>query len=134
MKDARVLELEFLAELDRQKPGEKPKRIGGTTDGVEADMWLHLVRRRAVEATDTFIRDSSLDAGTRFDLNHRQAFTELVKGGHIAVKITHRGRLRMQRLRDELRLNRGRDAFGILFDKQAFDRELAVELPFVDEG
>ncbi|MCA9680273.1 MAG: diguanylate cyclase [Myxococcales bacterium] len=55
-----------------------------------------------------------------------QAFNELVEGQEASLRLNHRGRLRLARLRDELRANRLRDKFGILIDQRHLERDLMV--------
>ena len=55
---------------------------------------------------------------------------DLRLGHAVTLRIGHKGRVRLWQLRDELRADRGREQFGILLDRRAWDRELAVQLLF----
>jgi diguanylate cyclase (GGDEF)-like protein len=126
-EDPRVMELNYLAALDRA-PNGIPHGRGAS--GRFRQMLLHLLRQGCVQVRRR-PTDAEVVAGA-VGYEKRKSAMSMVLVGILAltVEITHAGRLQIYRLRDELRANRDREPFGVLFDRRAFERELPSLLPF----
>lgn len=138
--DARLRELNFLAEVERGAfrwtfQSSDPRRDmvarllhEGHFNGIGLLSWSYSGNlSREVWAAEGSGRGMNplalkLEQERWFELN------QLLGGQEVQLRLNHKGRLRMAELRDELRGNRLRDQFGILWDQRHVDHDLAVDL------
>lgn len=146
MRDPRLAEVEFLSDLaklevrdvtwvvDRSAPP-----VYGLTDQQYRELILHfllsgfvngpadmVVSGRILGSPQLFrtIKDS-LDSALMRDV------TDFLSGRHCLLRISHPGRLRLWQLRDELLSKRKLDAFGILNDREFWERDLEITFAFL---
>jgi diguanylate cyclase (GGDEF)-like protein len=138
MRDPRLAELECLIRLEREGPLdiEVPKNATIEMFGLGAtplrEMFAELIEQGFVNGNATAM-DRDWVGGASRDLAgevRRDDLINLAKGHPIRLRIGHKGRIQLWNLRDQLRADRDRDQFGILYDRRAWERELAVQLPF----
>lgn len=142
-EDARVTELEFLAFLECtgpmvEMPGNAPERHG-LRQRIFKDMVVALLCDGCV-AGDEGVPTLS-NTGTPVDprthlwrQNHQTTVRILEDRFPYFIRLTHDGRLRMARLRDELDRGRLYDQTGILLDGRHVERDLRVRLATAGEG
>ncbi len=125
--------------LEREGPLTLTVAKGGNVDrfglaaGPLREMLSELIEQGFVNGNASAMDDdrSAQDNTRNLASDARLAdLNDLRLGRAITVRIGHKGRVRLWRLRDELRADRGRDKFGILFDDRAWERELPVQLLF----
>ena len=139
--DARVEELQLLASIDRAPRLQFAcYRDADAAQLRRRGIVLSLLREDYVNDMDTMSWDhdpnvwSNTKTGVDDPLSHRlrrsraDALDRLLTGQSIDLQLSHRGRVRMAQLRDELHRDRLRDAFGILLDQRHVTRDLAVAL------
>jgi diguanylate cyclase (GGDEF)-like protein len=141
MRDPRLAEIGFLSALERA-----PVSLGvgsafnGEWYGLGAEavrsMLFDMLAQQLVNGPATILAGELTEF--RNPIRSAEILAEhhcenLLAGTQVEYRITHKGRIRLWRLRDELRTDRGREPFGILFDRRAWDRELAVQLYFATE-
>jgi diguanylate cyclase (GGDEF)-like protein len=140
VRDPRLAELEFLSELERHAddpqrqvdPASNMKQVDvgngayGLGRSAFRDMLHHLLERGLLAGPATM-----MDRFQSGPPNLEKVWEDLDyarRGIGLKVAITHPGRLRIWELRDRLLADRGREPFGILFDRGAWDREVGVQL------
>src|SRR5207245_1672115 len=114
--DARLEELRFLSEVDRlgsyDVPPSKdptPRRqmivslvVDGYLNGIDTMPWLHS-------------NDFDLDA--EFERGRRDVLSRILGGvGPTYVRVSHKGRVRISELRQALKVGRGKERFGLLWE------------------
>jgi GGDEF domain-containing protein len=140
-KDARLEELDFLARLER---GSVEASIHG--DALLSNLRtkhliLHLLREGYVNGIDSS-RGGSLGWSTESGHQTRDWATNrqwvdigrVLEGQSVSLCISHRGRVRIAELRDELRSGKYRDPSGLLWSVRHLDRDLAVALLAASEA
>jgi diguanylate cyclase (GGDEF)-like protein len=139
MKDPRVVEIEFLSALERERPStiapwDWEKRLGISGEAFR-DMVFDLFRSCCLDGASALIPPSHtlnappeevLGSWGAYDLqrNVRSA----LKRESFAAYVNHAGRLRLFRLQDEIAGGRIKDAFGLLWDQRHWDTDLIVRL------
>lgn len=112
--DARLREMQFLAQLDREGPRMYQERYAGTP---EQQMIYSL-------ALDGYINDGS-DTSTP----DGPGTTRLMRMGQLfKLAIGHRGRVRLSELQQQLKTGRDRDDTGLLWAKRHLVTDLAIAL------
>jgi diguanylate cyclase (GGDEF)-like protein len=141
--DPRVAELEFLAFLDGQVgaltvSADTHGRFGIPADRFK-DMVFGLVSENCVTGTDRSsshyidAQRSPTDPASHFWAASEGTIGRLLGGTFpYSLRITHAGRLRLSRLRDELDRGRISDQTGILVDGRHFDRDLRVRFAMAE--
>lgn len=137
-RDPRLIELQLLAELDRPNPeGPGPVHVAPGQSGIDyltLEAWLALARDLSITTDWTptkFTRAPDPFPDPEKALKERGVrLVEQLEGSGTPdrVRITHRGRLRLYRLRAELDAGRIRDKFGILWDDRHWETDLQVRL------
>jgi diguanylate cyclase (GGDEF)-like protein len=137
--DPRFAELACLTRLER----EGPLTIGVPKGAAEGMFGLNSEQLREMLAE--FIEQglvngnaTAMDDDRSFPDNSRNLasdvrlrdLNDLRFGRRLTFRIGHKGGAYLHHLRDELRAYQGREQFGILFDRRAWDRELRVQLEF----
>jgi diguanylate cyclase (GGDEF)-like protein len=138
MRDPRLAEIEFLAAVERQPllyvPAQEPwKRLGLSKTAME-QMLFEMLAEQFLNGPALALAGGTSDPKFAVANLVNNDLASLCRGGSLHLQITHRGRVHLFRRRDELRADRGRDQFGILFDRRAWDRELAVQLIFATDS
>lgn len=136
MKDPRLAEIEFLASLE--KNGTLAIQF---SDDITADEHLHrmlvfeLLDQLCIAEPFAYRGSPGLSevGSKRLRAFAYEAQLDLFRSTEIRVQITHRGRVRLWQLRDELLRNPDREPFGILLNRQAWDRALPTELQFASK-
>jgi diguanylate cyclase (GGDEF)-like protein len=150
--DARLAELDFLTQLERGRGVSFicPSALSG--EGVTPDqLQEHAALLAKRDMIAVLVSDGVLNSIDRIPWSHavigggegfpsaieqrymrlRYALLNDLLGGHdVTLTIGHTGRLRIARLRDELRSNKIREPFGILWDQRHSDQALAVAALF----
>lgn len=130
-RDPRLEEFEYLAELERDwsgrnetHPKDSPRRrliadliLSGCVNGPD-----YLSRVHSVSLGNPRELQQSLDGNRVLDI------ALLLKGQEIAVKISHRGRVRKSEIEQQLRSGRDREPFGVLISKRHFQVDLRLAL------
>jgi diguanylate cyclase (GGDEF)-like protein len=134
--DPRLIEIDILSEADRRSfsggMAYEHRRSGTRSqeDRQREEALLDLVADHSLLAAGSYGIRPSVDQAI-VELANQAAF-ELLDGARsiIYLKITHRGRLRLFRLRDEILSGRDRirDQFGVLWDHRHWLPDLAVHL------
>jgi diguanylate cyclase (GGDEF)-like protein len=129
--DARLRELQFLAKLDREE------RVDITVAVEDPDrlMILHLLRERYVNdlaaLTHTSGEIPDLEDALRDRLMHDLDL--LLKVEPVALRINHKGRLRLAELQQALQTGRDREPFGILLGQRHVGTDLAIAITSASE-
>jgi diguanylate cyclase (GGDEF)-like protein len=134
--DPRLIEIDILSEADRLSfsggTAYQHRRSGTRSqeDRQREEALLDLVADHSLLSAGSYNHRSSADQAIAELAN--QAAYELLDGARsiIYLKITHRGRLRLFRLRDEILSGRDRirDQFGVLWDHRHWLPDLTVHL------
>lgn len=127
-RDVRVCELQFLSAIEQAgdfcfTPGKDAFR--DTPADVVRQMTYSLVEDGILNGPASLADD----ADPRHADTRRTADLRSVLRGEVTdLRLNHRGRLRLARLRDELLAFDKKERFGILLDSRGLDRVLAAEL------
>src|SRR6185437_8222587 len=120
MKDPRVVEIEFLADLDQNQPpsitasGYVAKL--GVSEGFVKDLIWALFRDGCLEGQNE-VRPETATVSKHWGSWHReQSVTGLLRGQAFVAYINHRGRVRLWQLRDDVQKARIKEKFGIIWD------------------
>ncbi len=125
--------------LDRDGPMpiKVPKNTNLSLFGMPSrllrEMLAELIEQGLVNGNASAMDDDRDGADTAHNIAMLSRVNDLnaLRLGHsVTFRIGHKGRVRLFQLRDELRADRGREQFGILLDRRAWDRELALQLLF----
>jgi diguanylate cyclase (GGDEF)-like protein len=137
MRDPRLAEIAFLSALEREPMkfaighDSREGRFGLSSGNATREMLFEMIAEHLVNgpasALNPHTAENPIDAAQDFAWRDS---TEMRAGLEVAYRITHKGRVHLWRRRDELRSDRGREAFGILYDRRTWDRMLPVELLF----
>src|SRR6266446_6199 len=133
LRDPRLEELEYLAELEREwngraekHPDDTPRRrlvaeliLAGHVNGVD---YFSNLSVSAIESGDPRFFQRVLDGNRVRDIG------SLLGGKEIRVKISHQGRVRKSEIEQQLRSGRDREPFGILISKRHFQIDLTLAL------
>ena len=122
--DARLRELQLLARLGRED-------VVHLTVGVEDPdrlMILHLIRERYVNdlAALTHTSGEIPDLEDALRDRRRRDLDLLLRVEPVALRINHKGRLRLSELQQALQTGRDREPFGIMLSKRHLDRDLTI--------
>lgn len=136
--DPRIAELDCLNQLARDSQLQFTLPLGssggafGLLSGPLREMLAEFIEQGFVNGNATAMADDrSTDSASNLAMLSRiQDLNDLRLGRPLLLRISHKGRVRLWRLRDELRANDMREQFGILWDRRAWDRELRVQLLF----
>jgi diguanylate cyclase (GGDEF)-like protein len=142
MKDPRVVEIEFLAELDQNSvgsivPWDYVKKLG-VSPRFFRDMILSLFWDGCLEGTDSIMapHDSNPDRlhPTTWGIHQRQlSLASLLQNTTFSAYINHKGRIRLWNLRDQLQKTRTKEKFGILWDRRDWTTEVTVGLAMLKD-
>jgi diguanylate cyclase (GGDEF)-like protein len=128
--DARLEELRFLAEIERvgyadfQEAQDSPKKqmvASLLLDGLLFDGLEYLKSKRLSPAQQD-------DALVLIEAKRTEMLISLVTGREQRFWITHKGRVRLSELRQQLRSGRDRDETGLLWAKRHVLTDLAIEV------
>ena len=124
--DARLRELQLLAKLDRED-------VVHQTVGVEDPdrlMILHLIRERYVNdlAALTHTSGEIPDLEDALRDRRRRDLDLLLRVEPVALRINHKGRLRLSELLQALQTGRDREPFGILLGQRHVAPDLAIAI------
>jgi diguanylate cyclase (GGDEF)-like protein len=139
MRDARLAELALLTELNARgqmrvvfaDKNAIEKHYGLSQDAFK-EMLMYMVMEGLVNGDAHFTRygiQGSI-ANSR-ELQLCQDVESIQRRWELDATINHRGRLRLQQLRDELRSSRTREPFGILWSEEYRERDLEINLAFL---
>ena len=118
--DARLRELKFLARVAR----EQPMTVTVAADDPDRLMILHLLRERYINDLASFagVSGRATQNGVDFDGRLRarlyQDLDLLLSGRPIALRVNHRGLVRLSELQQALQTGRDREPFGILLGQR----------------
>jgi|SRR5579871_55483 len=132
--DARLEELEFLSMLNREAGYNVGDEI--LNPGPRRDMIALLVREGYVNDLNIAWRHQSIgnvlaylkDLKDQLDRERWNTLSSILGGQPTNVQISHRGRVRLSELKQQLQSNRIREGFGILWDKRHVDTDLRIAL------
>lgn len=147
MQDPRLVEIDFLMDLERE--GQLNVRSVASDDrsGVERHTGFHRYGFDAVRFRDMIlglilqghivgqlIKSEPLALVDQKRLSHEKdsLINQLVGGRTFAIHLSHAGRTHLWNTRDELMKNPELDAFGLL-NKQAWHRDLFLRLRWASE-
>ena len=68
------------------------------------------------------------------DHQRTQAVTNLLQNTTFAAYVNHKGSVRLWQLRDEIQKARTKEKFGILYDRQPFESDVAIDLAMKDQN
>jgi diguanylate cyclase (GGDEF)-like protein len=133
LRDARLEELEYLAELERDWEGRTEKHAGDTP---RRRLIAHLILVGDVNGADYLgqLPVNVIESGNpqyfqrSMDGNRVRDIGSLLGGKEIRVKISHQGRVRKSEIEQQLRSGREREPFGILISKRHLQIDLALAL------
>ncbi len=139
MKDARLAELMLLSDLDTL--GHKrlqfvdnlpPENYYGLTRIAFQQMLLYLVTEGLING-DAQLLDYGTNGKTADQAKDKFIIqdVEYIKRWQLDAYMNHRGRLRLQQLRDELRSTRTKEPFGILYSEEFRLRDLVIGFAFL---
>jgi diguanylate cyclase (GGDEF)-like protein len=142
VKDPRVVEIEFLSGLENGTPSSVApwewQRTLGVSQQFFLDMVYGLFLDRCLEGVSsiaaphpTNVYVKSFD--TWGDFERELAVKGLLKHTAFAAYINHKGRVRLWQLRDEVQKSRTKEKFGILWDRQPFEADVAIDLAMKDQ-
>lgn len=146
MKDPRLVEIEFLSALERERPTSLTvwdwSKLLGVSNELFTDMVFGLFRDGCLEGTSTITPPQSVQTYDNNLVNppekwgqfeiERSVRTLLSGANSFAAHLNHSGRLRLWRLQDEVARARIKDAFGLLWDTRHWDTDLVVRLAMKD--
>jgi diguanylate cyclase (GGDEF)-like protein len=133
-QDVRVCELQFLSAVEQG--GEL--RLSPGKDGFR-DTPPDVVRQMTYSLIEDGMLNGPASLADDADPAHTEArrnsdLSAVLRGDPLDLRLNHRGRLRLARLRDELLDFDKRERFGILLDARGLDRVLAAELAITSAG
>jgi diguanylate cyclase (GGDEF)-like protein len=143
MTDPRVAELEFLAVLDSQRESLTVTADTHASFGIPPDrfkdMVIDLIYENCAAGTDresdTYVDGSIKDPRAQLWAASAVTIGKVLRGTFpYSLRITHPGRLRSTRLREELDRGRISDQTGILLDGRHIDRDLRVRFAMAGPG
>jgi len=138
VRDPRLAEIDFLSRLEREPmtfgiSHDAAEGLFGLTANAAREMLIEMISEQLVNgpatALDPAVKTYDSVIVHAAEVARKDSFF-LRKGTPVTYRITHKGRVHLWRRRDELRADRGREQFGILFDRRAWDRELSVQILF----
>lgn len=125
--DARLMEMQFLAKLDRDGAIERWKSERGS---AEFAMVVSLIRDGCLNGIESM---SGYDSNATWQrlLEYYDSYIGgqigMVRGGHaISIAISHKGRVRLSELEQQLRSGRDRDPTGLCLAKRHLSTDLAI--------
>lgn len=131
-KDARIRELEFLSRVERAGV-VSTLNDGLLTNDLQKQMIVHLIHEGHLNGVDTFPLGllgwpSKSGAKTRDEVEEWKwsAISSVLDGQQVALQLSHKGRVRISELRDELRAGKFRDPSGLMWSVRHLDRDLIV--------
>lgn len=132
-RDARVLELSFLAKLERAEGQSFAYRPANTQ---EKQLLLHLLHEGYINGRDTLSECFDEPEGEALDTRMESAYQramqkverQLLANQQAVLVLGHKGRLRLAELEELLSTGRDRDPTGTFVARRYFDRDLAVAL------
>ena len=132
-RDARLEELEYLGELERNWEGKTEKH---PTDTPLRRMVADLILAGFLNGASYFsqLGENTVRSGNPasfqrcLDGNRVRDIGLLLKGEEIQVKISHQGRIRKYELEQQLRSGREKEPFGILISRRHLQTDLTIAL------
>lgn len=127
--DARLREMQFLAQLDLEGPRAYQEPYTGTP---EQQMILSLLHDGYLNEGLDELR--AIDKANRHILLERHQWVRgqhigaLIAGEKLRLEISHKGRVRLSELEQQLRTGRDRDETGLLLAKRHLTTDLAIAL------
>jgi diguanylate cyclase (GGDEF)-like protein len=125
-KDARLRELQFLAKLDREGRVEMTVAV----EDPDRLMILHLLR-------EGYVNDLAALSGTSGNINNLEGALQnrltqdlnlLLRLEPVALRINHKGRVRLAELEQALQTGRDRDPTNTVISKRHLDRDLIIAI------
>jgi diguanylate cyclase (GGDEF)-like protein len=134
--DARIDELEYLTELARQPEGrtepEQPE------DTPHRRMLVHLLNAQLVNgmavdapspASAAWLQHAQMsDLEWQASMKRAENIANVLNGKPVEVRISHKGRVRVAELRQQLKTGREREPFGVLIARRHFDADLKTAI------
>jgi diguanylate cyclase (GGDEF)-like protein len=138
MKDPRLVEIEFLSAIDRERPSsltlwDWAKRLSVEQDFVR-DMVFQLFKDGCLQGTSSIAVSAGytdIDKLGQVDVE-RSVRTVLSGANSFSACLNHAGRVRLFRLQDEIAKARIRDSFGLLWDHRHWSSDLLIRLAVKD--
>lgn len=140
MRDARLAELALLSDLDSHNQirllfvdGLPPEKYYGLTQIAFRQMLMYLVTEGLIngDAKLVFHGTNGRTADQGRDQFIIQDIHSINQKWELDAMINHRGRLRLQQLRDELRAARTKEQFGVLWSDEYREQDLEVAFAFL---
>jgi len=131
-RDARVRELEFLSRVERQGA------VGTISDGLLKDdlqkqMIAHLLYEGYLNGVESlpwgpgsWLSTAPTEMPGKVELRRWYEMKTLLAEQQLPLSLSHKGRVRISELRDELRAGKYRDPSGLLWSVRHLDRDLIV--------
>jgi diguanylate cyclase (GGDEF)-like protein len=140
MRDARLAELALLSELNARgqirfqfADAQAIEKAYGLSQEAFKEMLMYLVMEGLVNGEAKFTRHG-INGGSianSQDIYLSQDIDSIYRTYGLDAIMNHRGRLRLQQLRDELRSSRTREPFGILYSEEYRERDLEIAFAFL---
>lgn len=129
--DARVRELQFLAEVERL--GSLDLRETHKLDQHLRSMIAHLINEGYLNGVGIHSMgyQSDWEKGRRelegrIEYDRWRSHFNLMSGQEVTLRMTHKGRVRLSELEQALQTSRDRDPTGLMLSKRHLDRDLAI--------
>jgi diguanylate cyclase (GGDEF)-like protein len=129
--DARLMEMQFLARLEREGKIETGEPFDGSP---ERQMLVSLVEQGYVNGLDTRSNNSGAPMSLMLAARDGQA-TDLWRLAHknpdtanVELRMSHRGRVRLSELEQQLKTGRDRDETGLLWAKRHVLTDIAIAI------
>jgi diguanylate cyclase (GGDEF)-like protein len=144
MQDPRVAELQLLWQIERDGllkltiSNETKEKYYGLSAKHMRELLFDIIAQEYVSGVSELLQRPK-ELGTHRDtISVSRGYTEqqlkhLVAGREVQLYLNHKGRVHMWRLHDELLAYRQREPFGILWDRRAWERAIAIELAMTSQ-
>ena len=139
MRDARMAELALLSDLEvadkrlQFTSGLPAEELYGLSVSAFKEMLMYLVMEGLINGDAKFVQHGIVQGsiGAAQELYLSQDIIAIHNQYALHATINHRGRLRLQQLREELRSSRTREPFGLLYSEEYRERDLEVAFAFL---
>lgn len=144
MRDPRLVEIAVLSDLERRESeyfdftvaGKGAPISYGVDKSAFKDLMIHLLLERYVEGvpgiSETGLRTSTLSGS--IEVNAGRDIQNVTTKYQLHTKITHKGRLRLYGLKDELEVARTIDQLTGLYTRAAFAADYEIAWAFMPES
>ena len=127
--DARIREMQFLAKLDRESDNLPVPTFRDGTPSPERQMVVSMVHDgyvNGIEEVSGLISSQSPALLKHYEVQVGGNIFALLCGQQLKIKISHKGRVRLSELEQQLKTGRDRDETGLLWAKRHVLIDLAM--------